>query len=193
MTSGTVLMGIVFAAALMTVPLCGGRLGALGEVRLRAVWLVFAALAAPVVIISVVAGGGHAFHEGGHLGTHAVAGVFAWLNRRVPGMVIAGIGGALNLAAIAANGGVMPARPGALRAAGLSDRSATFENSAAVAHPHLAWLGDWFALPASWPVSNVFSVGDVVLALGVAGCLHLICAPRPARRLGHPSGTRAFA
>jgi hypothetical protein len=93
----------------------------------------------------------------------------------------------VNLLAIAANGGVMPARPGALRAAGLADASRAFANSAAVADPRLPWLGDWFALPESWPVSNVFSIGDVLLALGVLVGLHVLCGSAPARRLGlHP-------
>jgi hypothetical protein len=78
---------------------------------------------------------------------------------------LAALGGALNLAAITANGGVMPADPDALAAAGVHQQAGDFANSTAVAHPHLAFLGDVFAVPASWPVSNVFSMGDVVLVV----------------------------
>ena len=78
------------------------------------------------------------------------------------------VGGALNLIAIVANGGVMPADPDALAAAGVEQRAGEFANSTAVAHPHLAFLGDVFAVPSSLPVSNVYSVGDVVLV--IAAC-----------------------
>ena len=54
-------------------------------------------------------------------------------------------------AAIAANGGVMPADPDALAAAGVHQEAGDFANSTAVAHPHLSFLGDVFAVPASWP------------------------------------------
>jgi hypothetical protein len=44
-----------------------------------------------------------------------------------------------------------------------------FQNSTALAAPRLAFLGDVFSLPASWPLSNVFSVGDILIALGSSG------------------------
>ena len=44
--------------------------------------------------------------------------------------------------------------------------------------PRLAFLGDVFYIPASWPLSNVFSVGDVLIALGVAWAIHGICRSR---------------
>ena len=59
----------------------------------------------------------------------------------------------------------MPADPDALAAAGVHQEAGDFANSTAVAHPHLSFLGDVFAVPASWPVSNVFSVGDVILVV----------------------------
>jgi hypothetical protein len=30
----------------------------------------------------------------------------------------------------------------------------------------LWFLGDVFAIPASWPLANVFSVGDLLIAIG---------------------------
>jgi hypothetical protein len=53
-----------------------------------------------------------------------------------------------------------------------------FANSTAVAHPHLSFLGDVFAVPASWPVSNVFSVGDVILVAAALLALHCLCGSR---------------
>ena len=72
----------------------------------------------------------------------------------------------------------MPADPDALAAAGVHQEAGDFANSTAVAHPHLAFLGDVFAVPASWPVSNVFSVGDVVLVVAALLALHCLCGSR---------------
>lgn len=177
-------LGVLFVLCLLSVPLCGGRLGAIGELRLRATGVIGAAVAIQVVIISVVPHGAPALHHAIHLSTYALAAAFAWLNRRVPGLALAAVGGAANLAAIAANGGVMPARAGALRIAGMEEAKGGFQNSVAVRDAHLAWLGDVFALPASWPIHNVFSIGDVLLVLGVLGGLHVVCGSRVARRLG---------
>src|SRR3954462_8158012 len=99
-------MGVLFAVALCSVPLCRGRLAALGELHLRGLGLIFGALAVQVVIISVVpTGAAKGVHEAVHLATYGAAGAFAWLNRRVPGLAVAGLGGGVNLLAIAANGG----------------------------------------------------------------------------------------
>lgn len=186
-------LGVLFVAALLSVVVCGGRLSALGEVRIRGTWIVLTALAIQVVIISVVPGGGGWVHEAIHLSTYGMTGVFAWLNRRLPGLALAACGGLANFAAIAANGGVMPASPSALRTAGLEAEPGAFENSAAVDDARLAWLGDVFALPADWPISNVFSVGDVLLVAGIVIGLHVICGSRPARRIARLRGPVAIA
>jgi hypothetical protein len=72
----------------------------------------------------------------------------------------------------------MPADPDALAAAGVHQEAGDFVNSTAVAHPHLSFLGDVFAVPASWPVSNVFSVGDVILVVAALLALHCLCGSR---------------
>ncbi|HET9615450.1 MAG TPA: DUF5317 domain-containing protein, partial [Candidatus Limnocylindrales bacterium] len=154
------------------------RLQALEQLRLRASWLVGLALAAQIVIISVAPQGDRTVHHVVHLSTYALTAAFALLNRRVAGVGLAAVGGLLNLAAITSNGGVMPASASALRIAGFTSPGSGFANSAAVAHAHLAWLGDVFALPASWPVHNVFSVGDVLLGAGVA-VLIVVAMRRP--------------
>jgi hypothetical protein len=35
-----------------------------------------------------------------------------------------------------------------------------------------------FAVPSSWPVSNVFSVGDVILVIAALLALHCLCGSR---------------
>lgn len=156
-----------------TVPLTGGNLALLSELRLRASWAVLTAIGLQLAITlgSIAHGVGSALH----LVSYASAGWFVLANRRVPGMLAIGIGGALNLAAIAANGGMMPASEWALRVSGLQPATDHFVNSGAVASPRLWWLGDVFAIPAGWPLANVFSVGDIVLVGGIAILLHRTC------------------
>jgi MFS family permease len=93
-------------------------------------------------------------------------------------MWLIALGGAMNLVAIAANGGVIPASPAALLTAGRGLGTAGFRNSAALADPNLAFLGDIFALPPPFPFHNVFSVGDLCIALGAAVALNRICGSR---------------
>ena len=87
------------------------------------------------------------------------------------------LGGLLNFVAIAANGGVMPADPElALHVA--REAGEGFVNSGAIANPHLLFLGDVFATPESWPLYNVYSVGDITIVLGVLVLLHGVCRSR---------------
>jgi uncharacterized protein DUF5317 len=172
-----VLIGLVLLLCLATVPLARGRLAALADVRFRAPWLALAAIAMQVVVISIVQGADWAHHVV-HLASYGLIAAFLWFNRRLPFLWLAAIGGSLNLVAIAANGGVMPADPDALEAAGIEQNAGEFANSTAVAHPHLGFLGDVFAVPSSWPVSNVFSVGDVILVIAALLALHSVCGSR---------------
>jgi hypothetical protein len=48
----------------------------------------------------------------------------------------------------------------------------------------LSWLGDVFAVPDSWPLSNVFSVGDVLIAVGLFVGLHCLSRSIPAVAIG---------
>ena len=172
------LIGIVLLLCLATVPLARGRLGALADVRFRASWLALVAIAGQIVIVSLLPQGNGWLHHAVHLGSYGLIAAFLWANRRVPYLWLAGLGGGCNLVAITANGGVMPADPQALATAGVLQQAGDFANSAAVAHPHLAFLGDVFAVPAAWPVSNVYSIGDVVLVTAALLALHCLCASR---------------
>jgi Family of unknown function (DUF5317) len=172
------LIGVVLMLCLASVPLAGGRLGALADVRFRAAWLAVVAIAAQILIISVMPQGGGFVHHAAHLGSYALIAAFLWVNRGIPYLWLAALGGALNLTAIVANGGVMPADPDALAAAGVHQEAGDFANSTTVAHPHLSFLGDVFAVPSSWPVSNVFSIGDVVLVVAALLALHCLCGSR---------------
>ena len=162
--------------ALLTVPMAGGNLGRLADVHLRGQWLVGVALVAQILFISVLPGKLDGIHAPAHLATYGLAAAFVWANRAIPGVWLMGLGGALNFTAIAANHGVMPASPSALADAGLvADKGEAFANSAALEDAKLPLLGDVFAIPASWPLSNVFSIGDLVIGIGLLVSLHVLC------------------
>jgi Family of unknown function (DUF5317) len=177
------LVAVVVLAA-VTVPLFGGRLGALVEVPLRHVWAIFAALGLEVAALELP-GLPDRLRAALLVVAYPVGAVFLAANWRVPGMPLITLGAACNLLAIAANGGVMPASPSSLARAGLPVDAPGFQNSTALVDPRLEFLGDVFFIPASWPLSNVFSVGDVLIALGIVWALHRICRSRLA-----PSWTR---
>jgi hypothetical protein len=87
-------------------------------------------------------------------------------NIRIPGLIAVVAGACSNLAAIVANGGIMPTDAGAAAIAGI-EMDGGFSNSAVVAQPALRPLTDIFAIPATIPLANVFSIGDVLIAAGV--------------------------
>src|SRR5215212_2300 len=105
-------------------------------------------------------------------------GAFAWLNRRLTGLPVIALGGLSNFLCIGVNGGVMPADPDALAAIGRSPASDEFINSTALADPKLGFLGDIIPTPASWPVTNVYSVGDLLILSGAFVLLHVACGSR---------------
>ena len=164
--------------AVLSPLLVGGDLRRLSLVRLRMIWLPALALVAQVVIISVVPGANHSVLVAIHLATYVAAGVFVAVNWRVPGLVLIALGGALNGITIALNGGTLPASLNALKVAGLPVTESDFMNSGVLAHPVLPILGDIFAWPSPMPLHNVFSVGDVVIVLGVAFGAHKIAGSR---------------
>jgi len=160
-------LALPLLAGLALAPLFGGRLRRLGEVRLRSAGLFFAAIALQLAAFPVSALPWHTPDNvavGLWLGSYALLALAAGRNLRLPGVPLVVIGMISNLSAILANGGHMPALPAALRAAGhhfLQSR-----NSIALSRPHLGWLVDRWAAPPWVPYANVFSVGDILIAVG---------------------------
>lgn len=153
-----------------------GRLALLATIRFRSFYLVWLALLDQVLVISVLPGGQHLVLDIANLLSYVAAGVFVWTNRRIPGVLLVGAGGALNVIAIVSNGGTMPASASALAASGWRAQPGHFTNSAVVAHPKLAVLGDIFATPRWIPGHDVFSVGDVLIVMAVAVLVYRTCA-----------------
>jgi hypothetical protein len=105
-------------------------------------------------------------------------------NLEQPWFRLIALGAGLNLVAIVANGGVMPADPAALAAAGLLDRSsAAFSNTAAMPGATFAFLGDNLATPSWLPFANVLSIGDLLIGLGAVAWLATTMRRSPTFRL----------
>jgi len=95
------------------------------------------------------------------------------LNWRAPGVWALAAGALANLAAIVANGGKMPIDGEALAALGFASVRDAFAaghsltNTVVTAETKLRWLTDIFVGSPPFPKPTLFSLGDVLLAVGV--------------------------
>jgi hypothetical protein len=155
----TILLGIAFALVL------GGRPSRLVDITLRRSWAVVAAFALQAVLFLPLGPMlpmpvGHALH----VASYGLLLVFGVANVRNWSFVPLLLGLGLNAAAIMANGGQMPVSPDAWEAAGLE---ASPTSNVGLGGEHVRFLGDIFAIPPAFPLSNVFSVGDLLIGIGV--------------------------
>jgi Family of unknown function (DUF5317) len=161
--------------------LLGGRLSALAETEIKAPWLAFAAIglqliafpsdvlpwSTPSAVARVL-----------WLASYALLVLMLFVNSRLAGAPIVGAGLGCNLVAIAANRGLMPVRGSALRAAGTAYH--VHNNSIELARPHLSFLVDRWAAPPFVPLANVYSIGDILIAIGtIVAIVAAMRAPLP--------------
>jgi hypothetical protein len=178
--------------------LLGGRVERLAGLELRwkglalAGLLIQLALFSRTVSVSVGAAGPWIY-----VGSTGAALLFVLSNLRLPGFWLIAIGSLANLLAIMVNGGYMPTSAAALAVAGL-EPAVGYSNSVVLSDPALAPLTDVLAMPSWMPLANVFSVGDLLIGVGVA--LALVWGMRlpvehdgfaPARRILHLAGPPA--
>ncbi len=184
-------MFILYAVAVGIVvgALTGGRSAGLAALRLH-----WQAAIAGGLLFQVVLFAGPVTERVGALGpplyvlsTLVVIAAMA-RNWAVTGLPVVIVGALCNLTAVLANGGFMPASPTALAAAGRV-LSAAYSNSTSVVDPAVWPLTDIFALPAWLPLSNVFSVGDVLIGMGVA--VVIVAHMRRPARVGEGVDTAA--
>lgn len=158
---------IVITVALLR----GGSLHHIAALRLRWLPLVFGSLALQLLIFTP-------FRDMS-LVTVATPSIYllsmlllaAWLvmNRHIPGLLFMAAGLVLNLVALATNGGYMPVTPDAVGMAGVRldfDAHGRYNNSILLlaGQTNLWLLTDIIPIP----FAGVFSIGDVLLTLGVA-------------------------
>lgn len=169
----------------------GGHLANLGNRSLHWKWLAICSFLIQIVLFSdipflkleasVIMG----FHLLSYLGLLA----FIFFNRKTVGIVITGIGIFLNSLVIFINGGYMPTLSEnisktsmARNAEALSQGEAVHNSIQTGKDTLLPWLGDIFYLPSWVPFSNVFSIGDVIIAAGIF--LYLVLGMRPVKNTG---------
>ena len=177
----------VIAAALVIAVLIGGDVRRLSQIKIRHLGLLLAAFAVKAAV--AILGTAHSqtavtvarpLNVIGALLLLAVV----WFNRRIPGALLFGTGLTLNLIVILAFGGRMPvllprdADPNSPVLALL--RGGLDPLHVALTHPQGLWfIGDIFAIPGIGGHSSLVSIGDLLMAAGVAWLI-IRCSQRPA-------------
>jgi hypothetical protein len=160
--------------------LFGGKAERLGNVRVAWWWVGLAAFAAQIVAVYGAGRTDDGLAIPLIVGSHAALVLVALLNNRLPGARVLFVGLAMNLACMLANGGLMPVAPETLAMAGRVEEwkigagttGTRVQGSKDVILPadqtRLALLSDryWTGLPGR--LSVLFSLGDVLLAVGVS-------------------------
>jgi len=153
-----------------------GNLGNLARIELKGVWLILAALVIQILIFPLGSSAPlvQIWTEALHMLSYAFLLAFIVLNHRHLGLLIMGAGLVSNILVISVNGGYMPASTSALRNAGMENVAQFLEQNLRhgntvlmSAHTNLNFLGDLFSVPASVPFATAFSIGDLLLALGI--------------------------
>ena len=166
----------VIAAALAVAVLIGGDVRRLSQLRIRHLELLLGAFAAKVSV--ALLGTAHtevALSAARPLNVIGAALLLAavWFNRRIPGALLFGAGLASNLLVIITFGGRMPVLlPTGFDPNGTSApllRSGLDPLHVLLQRPEGLWfLGDVFAIPSLFSRASLVSVGDVVMAAGIA-------------------------
>lgn len=146
----------------------GGSASRLGELRLSWAPLIVLAMIVQMLLFSSPLGnalGGTA--PLAYVASNLAVLVAVAANLAIRGLPLVLVGGFSNLAAIVANGGYMPASAEALAAAGDLPKVG-YSNSVPRDDVVLGPLTDLFSMPSWMPMANVFSVGDILIGVGVA-------------------------
>ena len=176
------LIPVLVLLALLAVPVLGGRLRRLAELPLAPPWLVPYALAVQVAAALLDGRAARPVVLGLLASSGALAAVFLWLNRSLPGLSVVGVGAGLNALAVGLNAGRMPTSASALEQAGIAPGPARVVDDVRVGA-----LGDVLAAPSWLPLADVLSVGDVLVVLGAAWLAHRSCGSVLGRRPELPS------
>ena len=173
----------VVLLALVIGKLLGGRLGRLAETPIAGKELVFAAIGLQMIAFPwnfLPWATPSELARAIWIVSFALLIAMLFMNRALPGVAILATGLLCNVVAVVANHGLMPVRPSALLAAGTQYH--VHNNSIQVVDPNLGFLIDRWAAPQWLPMGNVFSVGDVLIAIGtIVAIVAAMRVPRSAR------------
>ena len=174
---------LILLAAILVALLRGGSLMRFAELEIRWSGLFIAGFLLQVLVFSdfwqtrdIL----RQFTPLAYLASLALVLVALLVNRHIPGIVLLGLGFLSNSLAIASNGGFMPASPSALTIAGLPllAPGQTSNNSIGMSPDTRLWfLGDIFAIPRGLPFPNIFSIGDVLIAIGAVYLIQRVMVP----------------
>jgi hypothetical protein len=157
----------------------GGKIGNLARLRFRWPWLMIAAL---VVRVATILPPLNRLDASRWAYVSALTVVLAWTiwhTDRIPAIWLVAAGSAINLFVIAANLGRMPVAPEI--APSLVQRGQIGQYTLIGPGTHLNWLADWIALPGPFErvLREVYSPGDLIVALGIAMVVLLAMRTRP--------------
>jgi len=166
--------------------LLGGRISRIADVPF--VWgpLVIAGFLAQIVLFTDAVA--ERVGDAGsilYVGSTMMVDIVLIRNIRIAGLPLVAVGAVSNLAAIVANNGYMPASSGAMAILG-KQAPTVYSNSTVIAHPALEPLTDQFALPPWLPMANVFSLGDVLIGIGMV--VAIVAAMRASQPRRPPDG-----
>ena len=168
---------LALAVALLVAFVRGGSLRSLADFRLEWGWLAGLALAIQIGAVYWLTGDRYLHLQGGALVVSSLLLLpVIWRNRRSPGLALIGLGLALNLVVMVANGGFMPITPEAV--ARIEHEHSIVQlngvermsGSKGIVLPReetVLWvLSDIFIIPPPFPVASAFSLGDALVAVG---------------------------
>ena len=173
---------LLFAALLIVILLVGivrgrERLHALADLPVRHLWTVPLALALQLPLMRVPAARAASdllVPRLAFVASYVLLGWALWANRRLPGMSWLAAGVLLNGLAIATNGGWMPIAPEAVAALGdsawpVGTHHGTLKDVVLPRSITRLWfLSDIFVIPRPFPWPTAFSIGDILIVVGVA-------------------------
>lgn len=177
---------LILLAAILIALLRGGSLMHFAELEIRWSGVIIAGFLLQVLVFSDFWQTHDTFRQltpFAYLASLALLLIALLLNRHIPGIFLLGLGFLSNSIAIVANGGFMPASPSALALAGLPllAPGQTSNNSIGMgAETRLWFLGDIFAIPRGLPFPNIFSIGDVLIAIGAVYLIQTVMV-RPSK------------
>jgi hypothetical protein len=167
----------------------GGQIKRLGQLDIQKSWLVFLP---GLLVASLWLSRVHGLEWMSKLTfpLHAVAYgmvlALVVLNRRLPGMLIFGVGMALNFAVMAANGGKMPVSYEAAKSVGMQqqlEHGATIRHATVDKTTKLRYLADVIPTPRPpFPMPGVVSIGDIILSVGLFWLIQWATCPGKRRR-----------
>ncbi len=173
------ILGVAVLGAVVIGLVRGGSLQRLASLPLRGGWLAILAFGLQIYLIyfpEAASEGLFSSRVALLMISYGLLLFVAWQNRQLPGVPLMAAGFLANLFVMVANGGYMPITQEALGQVGHSQRvMAAQEGARVIATKDIVlprdrtvawWLADVFVLPPPFPIPSVFSVGDLLIALG---------------------------